>query len=161
MDPKHNEKKLKLRRIGIILLVVGGGFSLVGFIDFFAAFGGAGMPTLFWCLFIGFPLLGLGGTLLKASYLRETAQYVKDEGIPVMKDTYRDLKPELKDFINTIKGVDTPKEEKICPKCGTRNDADNNYCKGCGEALTPAYCPNCGEEVDPNSTYCGRCGKRL
>lgn len=160
MDPKHNEKKLKLRRIGIILLVVGGGFSLVGFVDFFASFAGAGMPTLFWCLFIGFPLLGIGGSLLKVSYLRETAQYVKDEGVPVTKDLYRDLKPEIKDFVNTLKGVDT-EQEIVCSKCGTRNDSDNNYCKGCGEPLAAERCPNCGAELDPNSTYCGRCGKRL
>jgi len=161
MDARHEEKKKKLRNTGKVLLIIGVIFSVVGFVDFFAAFTGSGMPTLFWCLFIGFPLLGFGGMLLKASYMRETAQYMKDEGIPVVKDTYRDLKPEFKDFVNTIRGIDTPEEEKICPRCGARNDADNNYCKSCGEALTGSRCPNCGEEVDPNSTYCGRCGKRL
>ena len=158
MDPKHNEKKLKLRRIGIALLIVGGIFSAIGLIDFFAAFGGMGMPTMFWCLFIGFPLLGFGGMLLKVSYIRETAQYFKDESVPVTKDLYRDLKPELKDFVNTLRGKDT--EEVICPRCGTRNDLDNNFCKGCGEELN-RKCPYCGETLDHNSTFCGRCGKRV
>lgn len=159
MDPKHNEKKLKLRRIGIALLIVGGIFSAIGLIDFFAAFGGMGMPTMFWCLFIGFPLLGFGGMLLKVSYIRETAQYFKDESVPVTKDLYRDLKPELKDFVNTLRGKDT-EEEVICPRCGTRNDLDNNFCKGCGEQLN-RKCPYCGETLDHNSTFCGRCGKRV
>ena len=159
MDPKHNEKKLKLRRIGIALLVVGGIFSAVGFIDFFAAFAGMGMPKLFWCLFIGFPLLGFGGMLLKVSYVRETAQYLKDESVPVTKDLYRDLKPEIKDFVNTLRGKDT-EEEVICPRCGTRNDSDNNFCKECGEELNKK-CPYCGETLDSNSNFCGRCGKRL
>jgi hypothetical protein len=102
MDPKHNEKKVKLRKIGIALLVIGGIFSLVGFIDFFAAFGGMGMPTMFWCLFIGFPMLGFGGMLLKASYIRETAQYLKDESVPVkVKNEY------LKKIIKVIYYVKT------------------------------------------------------
>ena len=159
MDPKHNEKKLKLRRIGIALLIVGGIFAAVGLIDFFAAFGGMGMPTMFWCLFIGFPLLGFGGMLLKVSYIRETAQYFKDESVPVTKDLYRDLKPELKDFVNTLRGKDT-EEEVICSRCGTKNDLDNNFCKGCGEELNKK-CPYCGEVLDQNSTYCGKCGKRV
>lgn len=161
MDARHEEKKKKLRNTGKVLLIIGAIFTVVGFVDFFAAFAGAGMPTMFWCLFIGFPLLGIGGSLLKVSYLRETAQYVKDEGVPVTKDLYRDLKPEIKDFVNTIRGVETPEEEIVCPKCGTRNDSDNNFCKGCGEPLTVERCPNCGAELDPNSSYCGRCGKRL
>ena len=150
MDAKHNEKKMKLRRTGKILLIIGGIFALVGFVDFFLSIASMGMPTLFWCLFIGFPLLGVGGMLLKASYIRETAQYIKDESIPVTKDLYRDLKPEIKDT----------NDEIICPRCGTKNDLDNNFCKGCGEELNKK-CPHCGEVLDSNSTFCGRCGKRV
>lgn len=159
MDPKHNDKKIKLRKTGKILLIIGGVFSLVGFVDFFVAIGNMGMPNLFWCLFIGFPLLGIGGMLLKVSYIRETAQYIKDESVPVTKDLYRDLKPEIKDFVNTLRGKET-NDEIICPRCGTRNDLDNNFCKGCGEELNKK-CPHCGETLDHNSSYCGRCGKRL
>ena len=159
MDPRHNEKKLRLRRIGFILLIIGGVFSVIGFIDFFSAFNSMGMPKLFWCLFIGFPLLGFGGMLLKASYMKETAQFLKDEGVPVMKDAYKDMKPELKDFVDTIRGVEK-NEEKLCPRCGTLNDYDNNFCKSCGEKLIKK-CPYCGDELDPNSSYCGRCGKKI
>ena len=68
-------------------------------------------------------------------------------------------KPELKDFVDTIRGVEKI-EEKLCPRCGTLNDYDNNFCKGCGEKLIKK-CPYCGDELDPNSSYCGRCGKKI
>lgn len=160
MDKRHLDKKRNLRIVGTILTIVGGLFSAIGFIDFFSAFGGHGMPTMFWCAFLGLPLLAFGVSLLRMSYLRETGQYLKDETVPVVKDLYRDMKPEFKDFVDTLKGNDN-NEEVICSRCGTRNESDNKFCKHCGNELEIMYCPNCGSKLDKDSNYCGNCGHKI
>ena len=44
-----------------------------------------------------------------------------------------------------------------CPKCGTINEPDADYCQLCGAFLHTGVCPNCGSEIDPDADFCEAC----
>ena len=45
----------------------------------------------------------------------------------------------------------------VCPKCGTVNEPEAQFCASCGEPLHMAICPNCGSEIDPDADFCEVC----
>jgi ribosomal protein S27AE len=51
---------------------------------------------------------------------------------------------------------------EFCPKCGTANVNNAQFCGSCGAVLTPMVpqsCPKCGfPRTDPNAQFCGECG---
>lgn len=91
-----------LRVIGFMILPIGVIFAAIGLIDFFAAFGGHGFPTKFWCVFVGFPLVGLGVACLKAGFLRAIGGYVASETAPVAVDTLKYVSHELRPTMRNI-----------------------------------------------------------
>ena len=88
LDPGHNEKRGILRVIGPVIFIVGLIFMIVGLVSFFIAFGGHGFPRLFWCCFVGLPLLWLGSVLSGAGFIGAAARYLAGESAPVAKDTF-------------------------------------------------------------------------
>src|SRR3954469_11156997 len=49
---------------------------------------------------------------------------------------------------------------RLCPDCGTGNDAGRKFCGNGGFALaTP--CPECGSANPPGMNFCGDCGAQL
>ena len=98
----HDGNRALLRGLGFVLVTVGGIFSLVGFVDFFSAFGSMHPPTLFWCLFVGFPAIGLGSMLLKMGYLGAVSRYVAEETVPVVRDSVVDVAEGLRPAIRDI-----------------------------------------------------------
>jgi ribosomal protein L40E len=54
----------------------------------------------------------------------------------------------------------SPREEIVCPTCGTKNPADASWCQSCGATLGK-QCPVCGHENPPGYTHCQRCGAVL
>ena len=154
----HELKKKKIKSLGKVLLVIGIILDAIGFISFFGAFTGGGFPSLFFCAFIGIPITGIGAMLTMVGYKRETMKYMKDESMPIYKESYRDLKPELVDFVETLKG-----ENKviICPRCKQENDDDHKFCKHCGEPLASKTCPHCNATLDNDASFCTSCGKRI
>ena len=51
-----------------------------------------------------------------------------------------------------------------CPKCGTANLEDRNFCVQCGAALEPEKgqrCPMCGAINPPGNVFCDECHARL
>jgi hypothetical protein len=122
VDPGHRGKKLGLQAISLACLAVGGLLTLIGLIDFASSFGdpSSGLPGGFVLLFIGVPLLGIGGTLFKFAFLGEIGRYGAGELAPVAKDT-----------LDYIKGQD----EVVCPSCGRANEVGSNFCEHCGAAL--------------------------
>jgi uncharacterized membrane protein YvbJ len=48
----------------------------------------------------------------------------------------------------------------LCSKCGSENPAGNNFCAGCGNALT-RLCPKCEAENPRTSKVCGKCGAAI
>jgi tetratricopeptide (TPR) repeat protein len=49
-----------------------------------------------------------------------------------------------------------------CPKCGTNNRDDAQYCKKCGQSLqAELVCKNCQHPNSPDSAFCDKCGRSL
>lgn len=160
MKKNHDAVKRKIRVLGITLLVIGAILDIIGLISFGMAFGGNGTPDLFFLNMIGMPLLAIGIFLTVFSFRREIAQYTKDETVPVAKDLYQDVRPEIKDFASIIRGKNKDTDKVICPACGGENDFDHKFCVHCGKELFIA-CPRCGGSVDVTDKFCPQCGEKL
>ena len=141
----HNRTKNILKIIGIALLLIGFTCMIVGFVDFFNAFTNMERPKLFWCLFIGLPLMGIGSGFSIFAFRREITTYTKQETLPVVEDTVSTLS-------NAING-------QRCA-CGQMNEATSNFCSACGQPLKKT-CPTCGKEISTHDVYCSGCGNKL
>ncbi len=155
----HESTKKKLKITGFILLGGGIVLSLVGLINFFASFGTGEFPKLFFCAFIGFPLLGVGAGLLSFAFKREIMRYAKNESVPVINEASEEVSPAMKNVASAVKEGLGEKTVK-CPHCGTENPTDGKFCKECGKAITTT-CPECGAKVSPDDKFCGNCGAKL
>ena len=69
IDPGHNSARDTLRVVGPVIALTGLGLTVVGIADFFRAVGGFEPPKLFWCAFVGLPLLFAGGVLCSYGYM--------------------------------------------------------------------------------------------
>lgn len=151
IDPNHQQKQQGLRTLGGVLVAVGGILTAIGMISFFSAFGGFGMPRYFWCAFIGLPMLGIGGNLLRFGYLGTATRYVAGEVAPVVKDT-----------IAYLRDDDNAAKAPVCPHCQAANPADATFCSACGGDLRQARrCRACGEDNATDARFCHHCGKPL
>lgn len=162
-NKKHEATKKKLKAIGFILLAVGGVFALIGFIDFFSSIYGNGIPTRFWCLFIGLPLFGVGGSITAAAHKREISRYIKNESVPVVNEASEELSPTIRNIASAIKdGIhgENDEETAVCHACGAKNDKNNKFCGNCGASLAKV-CPACGKSAPSGNSYCGNCGAKL
>lgn len=158
MNNKHQKNKKTLKIIGFLTLIPGIILTILGFVSFFIAFGSNEMPTFFFLSFIGLPLCGVGSTCLTFGYRKEVTTYIKNEGVPVVKELYNDVKPEFEDMVNTFKGKKT--DEIICPKCGNSNEPTSKFCNECGTPLTRT-CPICNSIISNDSKFCPNCGSKL
>ncbi|MGE5560422.1 MAG: zinc ribbon domain-containing protein [Chloroflexota bacterium] len=172
IDPNHDGKRQSLRSLGMVLTAVGGLMLAIGMIDFFSAFGSFRPPQLFWCAFVGMPLLGLGARLLKFGYMGAATRYVAGEIAPVAKDTIKYMGEQTEDTIAdiaraVITGAD-PQGRAVdpgvahCAACGADNPPDARFCSTCGADLNQSRrCPKCGEANAPDAKFCHHCGRPL
>lgn len=90
---------------------------LVGMIDFFSAFGSSHMPTKFWCLFVGMPLLGIGIASLKAGFLGRIGRYVASEATPVATESLKymaeELRPTVKQYEKDLRSKESLPVERM------------------------------------------------
>lgn len=159
-DQNHKRIKTILKIVGISMLVVGAVFTIIAFINFFSSFGSYEPPTLFWCCFIGLPLLGFGGMITMFAFNGEIARYLKNESVPVANEAADELRPAVKSVVSTV--VDAAKEgidSGVLCECGTKNDEGSKFCKNCGKKLTDV-CPTCGNATD-SGKFCNHCGNPL
>lgn len=150
LDPQHEQKRRLLRSVGLILTAVGAIFSLVGAVDFFSSFGSFDQPDLFWMLFVGLPLFGVGLKLTGAGYLGTITRYGVSEVAPVAKDALTYLKDPSHSADDLI----------ACGSCGTQARPDARFCDACGATLG-AVCGECKTRNDADSKFCDNCGKPL
>lgn len=80
--PWTSSARMALRYLGALLLLIGMPFAITGFVSLFSAFGSFGPPKYFWCAFVGLPLIGIGGILLKAGFIGAMSRYAADETTP-------------------------------------------------------------------------------
>ncbi len=154
MNEKHIKIKRLLRLSGILCLIAGIIFVVLGAISW-----SQDEFTVPWKFFIGLPLIPFGAILIVISFNREISTYFKNESVPVMKETYNDMHPVVKDIVATAKGENT--SSKVCPHCGEKNDSDSNFCKKCGKPIGNKICKNCGQALNDEAKFCPSCGKEV
>jgi len=169
IDPGHSSVRNTLRVAGPILVVIGLGFMIVGFVDFVHAFGGSGPPKLFWCGFVGMPLLFAGFVLSSYGYMGKVMRYTAEETAPVGKDTFNYLADGTREGIKTVAGaigqglreggLGGSQTVVRCHKCNALAQAEAKFCGQCGQSLDKTRpCPNCRELNDPDARFCDNCG---
>lgn len=155
-DKKHLKTKRTLKIVGPIVMIAGLAFAITGFVDLFTSFGKGGMPSLFWCFFIGFPLIAAGGAMTAWGFQREIASYSMRENAPVFNEAGEKIRPGVSAIADAVKNSD----KTVCPACGTENDENSAFCKKCGAPLSKK-CPNCGADLDADAVFCDKCGKKI
>lgn len=172
MDPEHDQIRDLLRVVGPGVVLVGLIFSAIGIGSFFSSFGTFQPPRYFWCAFVGFPLLALGGAICKFAFVGAVTRYIADEVAPVGKDVVNYMADGTQDAVRTIaaavgeglhSGATSPEVHVVrCHKCNADNEASANFCKACGAPLAKSMpCPGCGELNDPDARFCDNCGKAM
>lgn len=156
---KHERTKRILKIVGPIVAAAGLILAVVGFVSFFSSFGSGGMPSLFWCAFVGMPVFVIGLGITFTAFRREIATYQKNESAPVINEFAEDIKPAVQSVASAVRET-AAAQDAICPNCGEKNDADAKFCKNCGAALRKV-CPDCGEQNDADAKFCKSCGKSL
>jgi hypothetical protein len=100
--PKHRGIRSFLRVAGPLVAGVGLVFLIIGMASFFSAFGGSGPPRLFWCCFVGMPLLFVGGVMCKFGFMGAVARYTAAEQMPVATDAINDLAQGTQGAVKTV-----------------------------------------------------------
>jgi len=99
----HDGLRRLLRVAGPIVLVLGGILALVGVVSFFvAASRHTGPPALFFCAFIGLPLIFVGTVMCMFGYMGALARYVAAEQAPVARDTINYMAEGTQDAVKTV-----------------------------------------------------------
>jgi RNA polymerase subunit RPABC4/transcription elongation factor Spt4 len=171
IDPGHDSTRNTLRTVGPVLLVIGGIFMVVGLVDFFSAMGGRHEPHLFWCFFVGMPLLFAGGVMTQMGFMGKVMRYMSQEAAPPAKDTFNYMADGTKDGIKTVVGAigqglresglgGGPQTMVRCHKCNALVPAEAKFCGQCGHSLGKTRpCPDCHELNDPDARFCDNCGR--
>lgn len=171
IDPGHPGVRGILRIMGPLTLAVGVIFLLVGGVNFFSSMNSFREPSLFWCLFIGAPLLPFGLAITHFAYMGAIARYTAQEYAPVAKDTVNYMAEETSGAVKTIAGAigeglreahPAMPGEIPCPQCQTANPRRARFCNQCGASLVKdKACPECGEMNDADARFCDRCGRPM
>ena len=170
IDPGHSSVRDTLRVVGPVIALVGLTLIVVGTVDFFRAFGGDGPPKLFWCPFLGIPLLFVGVVLSGYGYMGQLMRYQAQEMAPVAKDTFNYVADGTREGIKTVAGAigqglregglsSGPQTMVRCHKCNALMEAEAKFCSRCGQAAGEMKaCPQCRELNDPDARFCDNCG---
>jgi len=175
IDPRHNATRDTLRVIGPLLIAIGGIFTIVAFVDFFAAFGRPfSQPHLFWCFFVGMPFLAIGTALTRFGYMGKVMRYMSQEMAPPAKDTFNYMADGTQEGIKKVVGAigQGLRESGLgggsqatmvrCYKCNALAPADAKFCAQCGHSLGKTKaCPDCQELNDPDAKFCDNCGRPI
>ena len=126
-DPGYSRQstiRFFFRVAAVVVLALAAYFLFVGFRDFLTT---ETEPTKFWMLFVGLPLLAVGGWLAMAGWGGAMARYTAGEGMPVARDSL--------DYLTRTHPAAEPTGGPYCRRCGTRNDAEARFCDSCGTSL--------------------------
>lgn len=164
-NKKTNRTKLGLKVLGFIFTAGGLTCTVIGSASFFSALGSGELPTLFWLLIAGLPMLTIGASLLTFGFRKELSATaiqiarVGENSPTVAAQTVRE--GENSPIEPAPLPEQTPKKATLrCPECGAENDAELNFCEQCGSELTRP-CPHCGKPVGAHAAFCGHCGKKI
>jgi len=183
LDPNHAQKRAKLSGLGVGLLAVGVPCAIIGFCLFISVFFTSSreffanpddtMDSNARRAVIGMILMAGGGfasmiglNLLGFAQRGKIARYQAGELMPLAKDMAQDAAPVIGQVVREIaqsarEGLQSETAsppDKIRHSCGALNDADDKFCKACGQPLAGPLCPNCGRPNDPDAKFCDKCG---
>ncbi|WP_051945967.1 hypothetical protein [Verrucomicrobium sp. BvORR106] len=100
---QHQAVRTILRIAGPTSLLIGIGFIIASLIDFFVAFGDMhDEPTLFWCFFVGSPLVFVGFAMTALGFLGSLSRYVAAEQTPVIVDATHDVAQGTQEAVRTV-----------------------------------------------------------
>ena len=130
---RQSSMRFMFRVAAVVVLGLALYFMVVGLADFFTS---DSEPEKFWMLFVGIPMLAVGGWLAMAGFGGAAARYVAGEGAPVARDSLEYLGggQGLADLGRTHPDAE-PTGGPYCRACGTRNDATASFCDSCGKSL--------------------------
>lgn len=100
--PEHKAVRTFLRIAGPLIGLVGLAFLIVGVANFFSSFGSFEPPRLFWCCFVGMPLLFVGFVLSSLGFMGAIARYTAAEQIPVATDAISDLADGTQNAVESV-----------------------------------------------------------
>lgn len=100
--PQQTATRKTLRRAGLVILGLGGVLTLVGIGSLFASSGSFGPPRFFWCVFLGMPLLFVGGAMTMFGFLGAFQRYVAGESAPVAKDVVNYMGENIQPGVKSI-----------------------------------------------------------
>lgn len=84
----HKSTRLFFRVVGSVTALIGVVFLVVGMVNFFSVSSNdSATPDLFWCFFVGIPVLFVGVAMSLFGYLGAIARYEATEVAPVAADT--------------------------------------------------------------------------
>ena len=85
-----------------MLAIIGLGFIVTGVASFFSAFGSFEPPRLFWCCFVGMPVLFVGAVMCGFGYMGAIARYQASEIAPVATDAVNYMADGTKEGVKTV-----------------------------------------------------------
>ena len=153
----YSKTKKTFRTLGVIILPIGLVLSIIGFIDFFMSFNSMTQPKLFFCLFIGMPLVFIGIIFLILGFMKELNSFAASQSAPVHKDVINYMLDGTREEVNKTINASN---KIICPECKAENDKDALFCSNCGHKLK-IICPKCNAENDADAKFCKNCGEEL
>ena len=121
---RQSSMRFMFRVAAVVVLGLALYFVVVGFSDFVTS---DEEPQKFWMLFVGIPMLAVGGWLAMAGFGGAAARYVAGEAAPVARESL--------DYLTRNHPADEPTGGPYCRACGTRNDATASFCDSCGKSL--------------------------
>ena len=164
-NKKTNRTKLGLKVLGFLFTAGGLTCTVIGSASFFSALGSGELPTLFWLLIAGLPMLTIGASLLTFGFRKElsaTAIQIARAGENSPTVAAQTVREGENSPIEPAPLPEQPPPQATlrCPACGAENDAELNFCEQCGSELTKP-CPHCGKPVGAHAAFCGHCGKKI
>lgn len=159
------------KKLRLILSIISGVIIIAGII--LIVFGAIEMNKPFspdyegksWLFGIGMPILMFGLILLFISNIGAIQRFLMRQSVRVSGEATHDFMngpggEAYSNFIDqTSKKMKTP-VGTVCPKCGTNNDGDANFCDACGHSLK-VECPKCKTINDSDAKFCKKCGEVL
>ena len=103
ISPEHLKVRRVLRAADPIIPMIGILFTATAFVSFVSTMGNhSGPPKLFWCGFIGLPLMFLGTVLCLFGFIGAFARYTVAEQAPVAADTINYLADQTQEGVRTV-----------------------------------------------------------
>jgi hypothetical protein len=103
ISPTHLKVRQAMKIAGPIVLVIGILFTATAFISFVGAMSShSGPPKLFWCGFVGMPLMFVGTVLCMFGFMGAVARFTAAEQAPVAADTMNYLADHTQEGVRTV-----------------------------------------------------------